>query len=284
MSETTSFVVHFARNDLPYLGAAALIDRKAIAWFDLDGSTVRLCVAGSHLGMTRPLRATVTNAGSGTPVPGFGIPAAELPSIVRTALRQGWVTAELNVTPDHDTGKFVQDRTVLTGGIPLEASLFDGILFEDEDEPNRPFVTTHWDRPEALDQLGPPSAGTPFNLATLRECLLTADKLIAANPDSPRFGVLELTNGFASAGTLNLRFCIEAPGLAGTDLRLHQAQLRPLAVLLDRFNAEGATHVATSHQHIFTDGLTSLYATIQLTTRRRTAPRSSQAAQTPKPR
>src|SRR5690349_5665097 len=45
VSETTNFVVNFARNDLPYLAAAALIDRKAIAWFDLDGTTVRLCVA-----------------------------------------------------------------------------------------------------------------------------------------------------------------------------------------------------------------------------------------------
>ena len=263
MSETTSFVVSFTRDDLPYLAAAVRLDRKAIAWFDLDGSSLRLSVLGAQLSMVRPLRATITGDTSELPVSGFGIPAAELPSVMLTAKKQKWTSIALDITPHHHTGTIVQDRTVLTGGIALEDGLFEGILEEDEEDLAQSHVTLSWERPKELDGLTLPDNPSAIQVTALRECLATADKLVVANAGNPQYEVLEVTDGLAHAATLNLRFCIETPALKGLDLRLHRAQLLPLALLFDRFDVmAGARFATTVQHHVFTDGLTTLYAAI----------------------
>ena len=70
-------------------------------------------------------------------------------------------------------------------------------------------------------------------------------------------------DGIAHAAALNLRFCIDAPNLKGITLRLHHLQLRPLAALFERFELLANPRVGTtSGYHVFTDDLTTLYATI----------------------
>ena len=263
MSEVAAFVVSFSRDDLVYLAAAAQVDRNGIAWFDLDTSSVRISVLGDQLGLVRSLDATVTTGTTPPPVDGFGIPTAELPSVVKQAVKERWASLDIEVTSHHHTGTVVQDRAILTGGIPLEDGLFAGLLDEDEDDPNRSDVTLCWQRPDVLNQLAPANGGVTFRLAVLRECLVTADKLTAGTAGNPQYEVLEFADGIAHAGALNLRFCIEAPDLKDVALHLHRAQLRPLVALLERFDPRASHRVATTNQHhVFTDDLTTIYAAI----------------------
>ena len=186
MSDLPAFVVSFPRDDLPYLAAAAQVDRKGIAWFDLDTSGVRLSVIGEQLGLVRPLSATLSIPAGDLPVTGFGVATAHLPSVIRKAAKETWRTLALEITPNHDTGTVVQDRTSLTGGIPLEASLFAGLLEEDANDLDRSDVNLSWDRPLVLDRLGLPTDAINFHLATMRECLTTATKLMPGNAENPQ--------------------------------------------------------------------------------------------------
>jgi hypothetical protein len=116
--DVANCLVRFPRGDFPYLAATAVVARSGTAWFEINATGVRLAVMGNELGLVRQLGATVSNGVSNPPISGFGIAAAELPSVVQKAIKERWASLDINVRPQDDTATVVQDGKVLTGGTP----------------------------------------------------------------------------------------------------------------------------------------------------------------------
>jgi hypothetical protein len=264
MNDVADFLVSFPRSEFPYLAAAAVVARTGIAWFDLDATAgVRLSARGNELGLVRQLHATASNGASNLPVCGFGIAAAELPSVVRKASKERWTCLDIIVAPQANTATVAQDRIVLTGGFPPELNLFEGLMELDDDQLDATDLTLSLQRPSTLDGLTTGEGDTIIHVGSLRECLAAAAKLIPTDSKQPHYEILEFADGLAHGGSLNLRFCLEAPFLKGIDLRFSRSQVGPLAHLLASFDPLSSHHLTVSRRHyIFTDSHTKLYATI----------------------
>ncbi len=263
MNDVASFVVSFPRADFPFLAAAAVVARTGTAWFDLTDRGVCLSAVGNELGLVRQLGATIPNGVSQLPISGFGVAAAELPSVVKKANKEGWTSLDIKVTPKDDTATVKQDRIVLTDGTPPELNLFEGLLDLNDDQLDTMELSLNTHRPSELDSLLSREVETKIHVPAFRECLTLAEKLLLNDSKQEQYQLLEFADGIAHGGSLNLRFFIEVPSLKGINLRLRRSQARPLGELLASFELLQPHHLTTGQQHhIFTDSFTKLYATI----------------------
>ena len=257
------FVVSFPREDFPYLEAAAVVNRAGLAWFEAGPHGTRLSALGDELDLAHAMGAEISKLAPDQPPFGFGVLAAELPSIVTKATRERWSKIEITVSPRSGEAVVTQDPSVLTGGTPPAMNLFDDLFDDGDKDLDKTDLTLRLERPSAVVAVDVGEAQTNLHLASFRECLAQSKELIVGDGRQPRYEILEFTDGLAYGGGLNFQFAFEAPTLRGLDLRLQRSQVRSLEPLLSLFDPLRPHYSAHGARHyIFTDTRTTIHARI----------------------
>jgi hypothetical protein len=91
------FVVSFPPEDFPYLATAAVVNRAGLAWFEVGPRDIRLSALGDDLGLARAMGAEIPWLAPDHPPFGFGVLAAELPSVVTKAVKERWSKIEIGL-------------------------------------------------------------------------------------------------------------------------------------------------------------------------------------------